>query len=481
MRRRGSRMCASNGGPVASDVPARPGHLPTDARFVAAPAPHWRHGAEEPGSGQPVGLHTSWTVHGEPLRYEQYDARGQLLWRRSPHSPEPLVTLAADFRDEPRWYDWYQWVGRYHDAMHAAVARVASEGSSAKRRELAHALTFLDQRRGRSRALTFPRHDRVLELFHAHAPIEEVSLADPETRTFTAFALDAMIATGDDTSLRTWAPRWLAAAGAEEPRPRDHVPPGLRDRVRRALAGIPDDDPVVRAGRKIGRCVLPVLGRPGKTAALLVDHEETSYWLAGETVERAPLVIDATGPSLAPSFATVGALTARTCIAERGRGVWLAQRYGEGLYLFGAARTESAFAIETVVDLFVRCSDAAWIDRVAALFDEVRPFAGSAQDGLGDAEGPWIREYSADRDHVHARDRRYLGVRGTEFVTAQVQVATRSSLVAREPRRRPLPTLTVAHRGADRAEAVAAFEAAERGLLGRGYFLAAVTPLPAPA
>lgn len=451
---------------MASDVPPRPAHLPDDARFVALPAPHWRAGAEEPGSGQPVGLHTSWTAHGEPVRYERYDARGRLLSRHVSHGVDPLVDLAARFRDEPRWFDWHHWVGRYDDAMHTVVARVAADGTVAKRRELAHALTFLDQHRGRSRAFTFPRHDRILALFHAHAPAEERALADPDQRAFTAFALDAMLALGDDVGLNTWGPRWLAFA--EAPRPGDQVPPGLRERITRALAGTREEDPVQRAGRRVGRWLHPVLGRPGETATLLVDEQEGAYWLDGESVESVPLVVDATGPSLAPSFAAVGSLSSRMLVAEPGRGMWLVQRYGNGLYLFGAVRTAAAFAIETVVDLFVRCPDEAWAARVAALFEEVRPFPASSGDPFDDDVRPWVREYGADRDHVHARDLRWLGVSGSDLLAAQAP-PPRTGL---RPAPRVTPSLEVARRCASRAEAIAEFDAEERRLLARGYFIA---------
>lgn len=450
---------------MTSDVPPRPAHLPDAARFVAVPAPHWRAGAEEPGSGQPIGVHTSWTVHGEPVRYERYDARGRLLSRHVSHGVDPLEELAARFRDEPRWFDWHHWVGRYDEAMHAVVARVAAEGTVAKRRELAHALTFVDQHRGRSRAFTFPRHDQILALFQAHAPADERALADPDQRAFTALALDAMLALGDDVGSSTWGPRWLAYP--EAPRPGDHVDPGLRERITRTLAGTREEDPVQRAGRRMGRSLLPVLGRPGETATLLVDAQEVAYWLDGDSVESVPLVVDATGPSLAPSFAAVGVLTARTLVAEPGRGAWLLQRYGNGLYMFGAVRTPATFAIETVVDLFVRCPDAAWAARVAALFEEVRPVPGSPGDAFGDDARPWLREYGADRDHVHARDLRWLGVRGSELLAAQGP-PPRNELRAS---RRSIPALGVVHRCASRADAVAAFDAEERRLLARGYFI----------
>ncbi len=408
-------------------TPRRPQGLPDDAWYVASPTPHWRQGAEEPGSGQPVGLHTYWTPHGEPIRYERYDARGRLLTRRSSHTPDPLVTWAADFREEPDRFDWYRYRDRYDDAADAALFAVARDGTAEHRLSYAQALVWLDQRRGRARAFTVPRYDRIRALFEARPPASATELQDPDTYGFTAFALDAMIALGDDEAVRTWGPAWLELGA--KPRPRDRFPEGIRTRIESALAGELRSDPIARAQRQLGRFLVPVLGQPGTTPTLLVDAGERAYWLEDDSIVEVPIIVDATGPTVVPSIMAVGSLTARSLVGARGRGAWLEQRYGHGLYLFGTSRTPESFKVVPVVDLFVRCPDAAWTERISALFHRVRPFAAESTEAAA-----WDREYGADRDHVHAR-------------------------------------------GAPRLSgAFATFDADEHDLLVRGYYLASLSP-----
>lgn len=399
-------------------TPQRPSNLPPDARYVARPTPHWRQGAEEPGSGQPVGLHTYWTPHGEPIRYERYDARGRLLTRRSSHTTDPLITWATEFRDEPDRYDWHALLGRYDDEADAALFAVARDGTAAHRLSYAQALVWLDQRRGRTRAATVPRHDRIRALFEARPPASPTELRDPDAYGFTAFALDAMLTLGDDPGLRTWGPPWLAIG--EKPRPRDRFPEGIRPRVERALAGELPSDPIARAQRQLGRVLLPVLGQPGTTPTLLVDAWERAYWLENDMAVAAPLDVDATGPSAVPSIGALGPLTSRSLVAARGRGAWLEQRYGHGLYLFGTSRTPESFKVVPVVDLFVRCPDVAWAERVSSLFHRVRPFAAESAESAA-----WDRVYGADRDHVHARGAPRLSGASATFETEERALLSR--------------------------------------------------------
>ncbi len=415
-------------------IPPRPSNLPPDARYVASPTPHWRQGAEEPGSGQPVGVQTYWTPHGEPIRYERYDLRGRLLSRRSSHTPDPIVTWATRFREEPDRFDWYAYRDRYDDEADAALFAVARDGTAEHRLSYAQALVWLDQRRGRTRAITIPRHDRIRALFEVQPPASATALRDADTFGFTAFALDAMITLGDDAGLRTWGPPWLEIGAP--PRPRDRFPDEIRPRVERALAGEPPSDPIARAQRQLGRFLWPVLGAPGTTPALLVDDRERAYWLDGDTIEAVSLEVDATGPSVVPSITAVGPLMSRSLVAAPGRGAWLQQRYRHGLYLFGLSRSKASLKVEPAVDLVVRCPDDAWTDRLIALFDRVRPFADEPTE-----HHRWDRIYNADRDHVHARGAPRLGV------SAPVTAGT-----------------------------LAAFDAAEHDLLVRGCYLANLVP-----
>lgn len=454
----------------ALGMPERPATVPADARFVEAPVPHWRRGASEATSDQPTGLQTYWTAHGEPIRYELYDTRGRLLARHVSHQPDPITDLATRFRDDPDRFDWYPTVGRYHDALHEALVAVARAGTAEHRLAYAQALTFLDQRLGRAHTLTFPRHDRILELFHA-CPPHDGELVTPDGFAFTAYALDAALAVGDEPTLRTWGPSWLATPLA--PRPRDRIAGDLGDRIVRALAGEVDDDPVSRARRCTGRWLIPVLGRPGHTAVLCVDEVERAYWLEDDRVELVPLELDATGPSLVPAFAALGALTARAFSAAESRGVWQLQRYGSDLYVFGATRTANTFQIEPTVDLFVRCPDDAWAATIAELFEATRPFVATHREPFDDGDGAWLREYRADRDHLHAHGRRWLGVVGRRLVSGR-SLAAGSTPPPTGPRPRRLGCLQHA---ASRAEAIAAFDAAERALVRQGHFLTSIQRL----
>jgi len=231
--------------------------------------------------------------------------------------------------------------------------------------------------------------------------------------------------------------------------------------ARGGLAGGGDQGGWAGARRGFGSVVLPGLGDGGRTPLLLVDPADRAYWADGNDIQPAPIEIDATGPSLARWFDAAPALTSRELTVADGRGYWLLQRYENDLLLFGGARDRATLAIEPIVDLFVRCPDVAWADRIASLFIAARPFVGVETDGFEEGTATWIREYAGDVDHLRARDVPWLGMLGSEVVGARTPSPPREL----SPKRRAptLPSLT---------RCSSTFDVEERTLFERGYFLA---------
>lgn len=448
--------------------PPRPPVVPEGARFVPGPIPHWHHGDLEAGSGQPLGMHVFYTIHGEPMRYDRYDARGRLVSRRSSIERDWMAAELEHFREEADRFHWSPFVGRFDDATRASIEAIALAGDQDHRVSYAQALCFVDARRGRTATLTFPRADLVLALFRRAAPPARDTLADADTNVFVALALDAMVTLGDRDGLAEWGPRWISTR--RKTRPRARLPKGLEAKVRGALEGRWDEGVVARAGRALHAVLHPLLGVPGKTALLVIDPAERAYWIDDDGVRPAPLEVDATSPSLSRWFVDAPSLSSRELTAAEGRGYWLCQRYGRDVLLFGGIRDMKTLSVEPIVDLFVRCPDDAWTERVVSLFEASRGFGGETTDGFESAGTAWIREYRGDLDHLSARDLRWLGVASGALLTATEPKPERS-LFAPPPKSR-LPTLE--RRVMTDAAARSAFDSEERTLFERGYFLAGI-------
>jgi hypothetical protein len=176
--------------------------VPASARLVAGETAHWHDGAFEPGSEQPIGAHTWWTLAGDPMKHARYDTRGRLLFARSSLDLDLVDWLAENFQREPDRFDFHPLVGRFDAVVHAKLCAAVHEGTALHRLRYASALAYLDQRRGRTITTTVPRYDLVAELFRAAAETCARALDDADTYTFVGLALEAMLALGDDEALR---------------------------------------------------------------------------------------------------------------------------------------------------------------------------------------------------------------------------------------------------------------------------------------
>ncbi|MEM9190399.1 MAG: hypothetical protein AAGF12_14535 [Myxococcota bacterium] len=371
-------------------LPERPASVHEDAMLLPADEGKiWQHVAYEQGTMNPVGFCRQWTLGGEFLQDILWDDQGKERWRRQSTKEDPrraaidAFQQATEFEFQPT-YDliniWdpelhtelLEWLPQAADAAVAAyIEGLGERGWLFKYHTPEGAISFKElqlevidrwrktRRSKESSEATDAIDKQELELrceLHDRARVKE---------------LYAHLTRKGSTLHRTVQDDLRELV---EPLVSGTLDTRLDELKANQGEGASDDEVLALARRQLKVLGLSIeLHHRKLREALLVDPKKRAYIYSNGHVESADIEVDESRWCFARHLRDVEWMDERRLYWSGKNVWWVLYRFGTSLMLQGSAFFPDRDQGEVTLDLFVRCPNWQWTERIMRLFEGTKP------------------------------------------------------------------------------------------------------------